>query len=74
MTGGYGVAHSEVSTADATTLHGVQLWVALPDHARQMRPDFTHHVPVPVDLDGAMARVLLGALAGQLRRWPPTPR
>ena len=34
MTGGHGICHSEVSTPDTTTLHGVQLWVALPDSAR----------------------------------------
>ena len=34
MTGGRGVSHSEVSTPGTTTLHGVQLWVALPDDAR----------------------------------------
>ena len=30
MTAGHGIAHTEVSTPDTTTLHGVQLWVALP--------------------------------------------
>jgi quercetin 2,3-dioxygenase len=33
-TGGHGICHSEVSTAGVTTLHGVQLWVALPDAHR----------------------------------------
>ena len=64
MTGGYGVAHSEVSTRDTTSLHGVQLWVALPDHARHRPRDFTHHVPSTVHLGGSTARVLLGTLAG----------
>jgi redox-sensitive bicupin YhaK (pirin superfamily) len=64
MTGGYGVAHSEVSTATAPTLHGVQLWVALPDHARHIPRGFVHHVPAPVRLETATARVLVGALAG----------
>ncbi len=31
MTAGAGICHSEVSTAATTVLHGVQLWVALPD-------------------------------------------
>src|SRR5689334_3732553 len=48
MTGGYGVAHSEVSTPTTATLHGVQLWVALPDDARHVPRDFVHHVPAPV--------------------------
>ena len=64
MTGGSGVAHSEVSTGAVTTLHGAQLWVALPDHARHLPRGFAHHVPPPVRLDGATARVLLGTVAG----------
>jgi redox-sensitive bicupin YhaK (pirin superfamily) len=65
MTGGYGVAHSEVSTGRTTTLRGVQLWVALPDHARHLPRAFAHHVPAPVRVDGATIRVLLGTLGGQ---------
>ena len=30
MTAGRGISHSEVSTPDTTSLHGAQLWVALP--------------------------------------------
>ena len=58
MTGGHGVAHSEVSTPAPRMLHGVQLWVALPDAARHRPGTSTHHVPAPVALDGAAARVL----------------
>ena len=65
MTAGHGVAHSEVSTADTTVLHGVQLWVALPDDARDAPRAFAHHVPPPTDLGGATARVFLGELAGE---------
>ena len=75
MTGGYGVAHSEVSTRSTTTLHGVQLWVALPDHARHLPPGFdaprTHPDP-PRRCHGA------GAVSARWPatppRWPPTPR
>jgi redox-sensitive bicupin YhaK (pirin superfamily) len=45
MTGGSGVAHSEVSTPDTGTLHGVRLWTALPDAARHLPRSFVHHVP-----------------------------
>lgn len=38
MTAGRGIQHSEVSTVDTTVLHGVQLWVALPNSARHQRP------------------------------------
>ena len=64
MTAGSGVAHSEVSTEACRTLHGVQLWTALPGHSRHVERSFTHHVPPVVDLEGAEARVLLGTLAG----------
>jgi redox-sensitive bicupin YhaK (pirin superfamily) len=63
MTAGHGIAHSEVSTADTTLLHGVQLWIALPDSARDTPRAFDHHVPEPVSLPGASVRVLLGSLA-----------
>ncbi|MEU8732538.1 MULTISPECIES: pirin family protein [Streptomyces] len=65
MTGGRGISHSEVSTPDTTVLHGVQLWVALPAEHRDTAPDFQHHVPAPVALDGGEARVFLGSLAGE---------
>ena len=64
MTAGHGVAHSEVSTPGTTTLHGVQLWVALPDHARDVRRGFDHYVPSVVSMPGGSARVFLGSLAG----------
>jgi quercetin 2,3-dioxygenase len=64
MTAGSGVAHSEVSTGDSGTLHGVQLWTALPDPARNTSRHFVHHVPEPLHLDGVTGRVLLGSLAG----------
>jgi redox-sensitive bicupin YhaK (pirin superfamily) len=65
MTGGHGIAHSEVSTPSTTVLHGVQLWVALPEHARDAPRDFAHHVPEPVEpAPGVTARVFLGRLAG----------
>ncbi|MEV1026863.1 pirin family protein [Streptomyces sp. NPDC050264] len=65
MTGGHGISHTEVSTPDTTVLHGVQLWVALPDRHRHADRDFQHYVPKPVPLDGgAELSVFLGSLAG----------
>ncbi|GAA0460811.1 pirin family protein [Streptomyces olivaceiscleroticus] len=64
MTSGYGISHSEVSTAATTILHGVQLWVALPEEHRHTGRDFRHHVPSPVRWEGAQIRVFLGTLAG----------
>lgn len=65
MTGGLGIAHSEVSTPGTTILHGAQLWVALPEEHRQAPKDFQHHEPTPTRLDGATLSVFLGSLAGQ---------
>ncbi|MFJ9558615.1 pirin family protein [Streptomyces fuscichromogenes] len=65
MTGGHGIAHSEVSTPNTTVVHGVQLWVALPGEHRDTARDFQHHVPEPVQVDGAGIRVFLGSLAGR---------
>ncbi|MEU9446516.1 pirin family protein [Streptomyces sp. NPDC048304] len=64
MTGGHGIAHSEVSTPATTVLHGVQLWVALPGEHRHAERAFHHHVPGAVPLDGGEVRVFLGSLAG----------
>lgn len=64
MTAGHGIAHSEVSTSDTATLHGVQLWIALPDGHRDTARDFRHYAPPLLRLPGATARVFLGTLAG----------
>ena len=64
MTAGAGICHSEVSTAATTVLHGVQLWVALPDADRDTGRDFAHYAPEPRSLAGATMRVFLGELAG----------
>ena len=46
MTSGSGVAHSERSVPDDRAgehrLHGLQLWVALPDDQEDREPSFTH--------------------------------
>lgn len=64
MTAGHGIAHSEVSTARTTVLHGVQLWTLLPADHRHTAPRFDHHVPSVQVLPGARVQVFLGALAG----------
>jgi redox-sensitive bicupin YhaK (pirin superfamily) len=64
MTAGRGVSHSEVSTDEATVLHGVQLWVALPAEHRDTQPAFAHHVPEVVHGDGWDAQVFLGSMFG----------
>ncbi len=64
MTAGRGISHSEISTAGTTVLHGVQLWLALPDASRNMAPRFENHAPVPVTGEGWTASVFLGDLLG----------
>lgn len=64
MTAGRGISHSEVSTAGTTVLHGVQLWVALPDASRGVEPGFAHHAPPLVAGQGWTGRVFLGSLLG----------
>lgn len=65
MTAGRGIAHSELALADASTLHAVQLWIALPDSARKMAPEFEHHSDLPrLALAGGSATVFAGTLVG----------
>ncbi|WP_252973884.1 pirin family protein [Janibacter melonis] len=66
MTAGSGIAHSEVSTDESERLHGVQLWVALPDADRHGGRGFAHHAPEAVPLPGGAGTALafLGTLPG----------
>ena len=64
MTAGRGISHSEVSTPATTTLHGAQLWLALPDQSRHVEPFFEHVVPTPVTYGGATVSVFIGSLLG----------
>jgi len=70
MTAGRGVTHSERferARAEGGPMHAIQSWVALPDGAEEIEPDFTHHaardLPTFED-EGAWARVLAGAVFG----------
>ena len=66
MTAGHGVSHSEEGTGRYSgELHGVQLWVAQPSQTREDAPGFEHHAELPqVELEGAIATVLVGEVAG----------
>src|SRR5918998_1713717 len=66
MTAGEGVTHSEEATGRYRgQLHGVQLWVAQPEATRHGPAAFEHHAELPqVELDNAVATVLVGELAG----------
>ena len=66
MTSGRGIAHAEESpTEHDPLLHGVQLWVALPDGSRFTQPAFEHHSELPVmGSDGFTITVFMGCLTG----------
>jgi redox-sensitive bicupin YhaK (pirin superfamily) len=66
MTAGRGISHSEESPAKRSPLlHGIQLWVALPDRDRATGPAFEHHAQLPVLTQaGLRATVLVGTLGG----------
>jgi quercetin 2,3-dioxygenase len=66
MTAGHGIVHSELSLADKPpTLHGVQLWVALPDADRDIAPQFHSFADLPdLDRPGVTGKVLIGVLDG----------
>jgi redox-sensitive bicupin YhaK (pirin superfamily) len=66
MTAGAAIAHAEQSPVPhPALLHGVQLWVALPEQSRRTRPAWNYHAELPVlDDSGARVTVMLGELAG----------
>jgi quercetin 2,3-dioxygenase len=66
MTAGRGIAHAEESPAEHDPqLHGVQLWVALPDATRLTEPAFEHYPELPTARsDGFTITVFLGSLTG----------
>jgi redox-sensitive bicupin YhaK (pirin superfamily) len=66
MTAGHGIVHSELSLADKPAmLHGVQLWVALPDRDRDTAPQFHSFTELPVlERPGVTGKVLIGELDG----------
>lgn len=66
MTSGAGIAHSEVSTLGTSTLHGVQLWVVLPEVDRSAPRAFESYAAPLVEVaEGVRTRVFIGSIAGQ---------
>jgi redox-sensitive bicupin YhaK (pirin superfamily) len=71
MTAGRGIVHSERTGTErrvqGDTLHGLQMWVALPAASEEMDPAFAHHATeeFPVVRDtGKTVRVVVGSLYG----------
>ncbi|WP_372996014.1 pirin family protein [Marinobacter sp.] len=71
MVAGSGIAHSERERPEVTAtdhrLHGLQLWLALPENNEETAPAF-HHYPddnIPsVEIDGVPVRVMIGSAYG----------
>ncbi len=65
MTSGAGVSHAEEATGHYRgTLHGVQLWVALPEATRSGGTAFEHHADLPqLEVAGGVGTVLVGDFA-----------
>ena len=72
MTAGRGIVHSERTGAEkrvtGSPIHGLQMWVALPEAKEEMAPAFAHHevgeFPLIMD-DGKAIRVVIGSLYGE---------
>lgn len=66
MTAGHGIVHSEISQPDKPPLlHGVQLWVALPDAMRDLDPAFQSYADLPdLNRPGVQGKVLVGDVDG----------
>ena len=72
MTAGRGIVHSERADAGFRTaggaMHGVQIWLALPDAHEDDEPSFEHHpeatLPAIAPSPGVTGRVLFGAAFG----------
>jgi len=72
MTAGRGIVHSERADpafrATGGTMHGVQIWLALPDAHEDDDPSFEHHpetaLPAIAPAPGARGRVLIGSAFG----------
>jgi redox-sensitive bicupin YhaK (pirin superfamily) len=66
MTSGHGITHSEHTPPDHPDgMHGLQLWVALPESARHGAAAFAHHAGLPAfETGGARVTVVIGQLGG----------
>src|SRR5512141_2023545 len=72
MTAGRGIAHSErtpaIERAAGHAMHGIQTWVALPQHAEEVAPSFHHHPArdLPqIERDGVRLRLIAGSAFGE---------
>ena len=47
MTAGNGIAHTEVSIGESGCMHAAQLWIALPEHAKDIPASFQNYPELP---------------------------
>ncbi|AQZ96284.1 pirin family protein [Halopseudomonas phragmitis] len=73
MVAGRGIVHSERERpevkAQSHRLHGLQLWLALPEAAEEVEPAFYHYPAVQIPaltVEGVSVRVLMGSAYGQV--------
>jgi hypothetical protein len=73
MTAGKGIVHSERADpairASGGLMHGVQIWLALPESHEDCEPSFEHHpkdtLPAIAPSEGVTGRVLIGSAFGE---------
>lgn len=66
MIAGSGITHEEIMSPATTTLHGVQLWYALPSNTRFAENSFVNYKPEPVSIKGLTAFVFIGEFLGSV--------
>jgi redox-sensitive bicupin YhaK (pirin superfamily) len=71
MVAGRGIVHSEREKPELRAidhvLHGLQLWLALPEADEEIEPEFHHYASedIPrIDIDGVAVRVIMGQVYG----------
>jgi len=73
MTAGRGIVHSERTSPEllrtGQRLHGLQVWMALPEDKQELEPSFTHYprksLPV-IEQEGVVTTVIIGSHAGEV--------
>jgi redox-sensitive bicupin YhaK (pirin superfamily) len=67
MSSGHGISHSEMSPPEhPPRMHGLQLWVALPEQERHGEPRFEHHAVLPAHADGDATFTVLAGRFGAI--------
>jgi len=81
MTAGRGIVHSERAGDDIDRLsraHGIQSWIALPDHEEEREPGFVHYPAEDLprfEVDGVSVTIIMGEAYGRVspvQRYSPT--